>query len=159
MSQPTCPKCQTCVAAGSRFCHTCGSKVTTSIPARKPVMALHLRTGAWMGGAVLILLVVSLAVFGLTGIKNASQSTAAETRPHLQVNLSSNAGPVPIWLTNADLSILMEYDWAAIHHEELQYIPCYCGCDGSSGHVSNSSCYFDRGSGGRIVGYDMHSYG
>lgn len=32
------------------------------------------------------------------------------------------------------------YRWAAAHHQELQFIPCACGCD-SLGHASNWNCF------------------
>lgn len=32
------------------------------------------------------------------------------------------------------------YGWAVAHGDELQYIPCFCGC-GRFGHKSNRDCY------------------
>jgi len=58
-----------------------------------------------------------------------------------------------------DKSVIADYTWAAAHHDELQYFPCFCGCDKSAGHASNSSCYFKRDGNGQITAYDQHSYG
>src|SRR5713101_5290953 len=32
------------------------------------------------------------------------------------------------------------YRYAAVNHDVLQYIPCFCGCV-NSGHASNFDCY------------------
>jgi len=32
------------------------------------------------------------------------------------------------------------YRFAAVHHDVLQYIPCFCGCV-NGGHTSNFDCY------------------
>ena len=32
------------------------------------------------------------------------------------------------------------YCFAAVHHDVLQYIPCFCGCV-NGGHTSNFDCY------------------
>ena len=69
-----------------------------------------------------------------------------------------NIGPLPASMAGALPIVVDEYRWAAAHHEELQYIPCYCGC-GEFGHASNSACYFKRDAAGTIVDFDNHAVG
>jgi hypothetical protein len=33
------------------------------------------------------------------------------------------------------------YHYAADNYETLRYIPCFCGCGVSSGHVNNYDCF------------------
>lgn len=33
------------------------------------------------------------------------------------------------------------YEYALAHPEQLQYMPCYCGCGMNAGHKSNLECY------------------
>lgn len=66
--------------------------------------------------------------------------------------------PAPEWFAMADKAVQAEYTWAASHHDQLKYIPCYCGCE-SIGHTDNSTCYFTRNTAGEITGYDQHAVG
>lgn len=47
-------------------------------------------------------------------------------------------GQVPNFARRGEIAGL--YRYAAEHGDELQYIPCFCGC-GRFGHQSNSDCY------------------
>jgi hypothetical protein len=47
-------------------------------------------------------------------------------------------GQVPQFATTADIQRL--YRYAVEHGDELQYIPCFCGCY-RFGHTSNRDCY------------------
>jgi hypothetical protein len=47
-------------------------------------------------------------------------------------------GQVPDFARRGELAGL--YRYAAEHGDELQYIPCFCGC-GRVGHRSNRDCY------------------
>lgn len=69
----------------------------------------------------------------------------------------ANAPPIPTWLATGDPTVLAEYRWAAAHHDELQYVPCYCGCT-ATGHTSNATCYFRWDKDGNIQGYDNHAF-
>lgn len=65
----------------------------------------------------------------------------------------AGAPAMPDWLAKADPLIKTEYIWAAAHLKELQYIPCYCGCQ-HDGHTDNFACYYDRDGNGAITDYD-----
>lgn len=49
------------------------------------------------------------------------------------------------------------YAYAADHPENLEYIPCYCGC-GAIEHTSVKSCFLQSGSGEDVV-FDPHGAG
>jgi hypothetical protein len=51
------------------------------------------------------------------------------------------------------------YEFAARHPEVLQYIPCYCGCEGV-GHQANHDCFVkSRAANGAITQWDEHGMG
>jgi hypothetical protein len=51
------------------------------------------------------------------------------------------------------------YEFAARHPEVLQYVPCYCGCEGV-GHQANHDCFVkSRAANGAITQWDEHGMG
>jgi hypothetical protein len=48
------------------------------------------------------------------------------------------------------------YQYAVEHADELQYIPCFCGC-GRFGHRSNRDCYVKTFNGDGSVTYTSHA--
>lgn len=160
-----CPNCGTAVPGGSRFCQKCGTAVSggkapAAAPKKKPPTTGNSQLKIFVAGALIIALLGSLAMYGIQRAKAAKEHAAAQT-PALNVasNSIEGAGPVPDWLGKANKYIQADYIWAASHHNELQYFPCFCGCYNSAGHVSNSECYYKRDKGGKITAYDSHAYG
>ncbi|HYG60859.1 MAG TPA: PCYCGC motif-containing (lipo)protein [Symbiobacteriaceae bacterium] len=151
-TQP-CPKCSAPVPVDSRFCQNCGANTSgaggKSGPARVSA-AGGSQTRLFIVGALAIALVVVAVLGGMAFFSG--KGTA------LPEGGIAGAGPLPDWLQNADPDIIADYAWAAEHHEELQYIPCYCGC-GSVGHTSNATCYYRWDKNGKILGYDSHALG
>lgn len=48
------------------------------------------------------------------------------------------------------------HDFAAAHPEVLNYVPCFCGCDGV-GHKTNEDCFVkSRDSNGSVTAWDEH---
>lgn len=47
-------------------------------------------------------------------------------------------GQLPVFASGGEAPAL--YRYAVEHGDELQYIPCFCGC-GRLGHTSNRDCY------------------
>ncbi|HYF95403.1 MAG TPA: PCYCGC motif-containing (lipo)protein [Symbiobacteriaceae bacterium] len=111
-----------------------------------------------MAGALVLAILAGAAVFGLSRLGN-NKTAAKSVAPPVSASLIELAGPMPSWLASANQVIRDDYTWAASHHNELQYFPCFCGCYQSAGHVSNSACYFDRGADKRIAAYDSHAVG
>lgn len=100
-------------------------------------------------GAVALLLVVGAAFAGFRYWQAANEKK-------VPMAALETLGPIPAWLAAADTKVIEDYAWALNHHEELQYIPCYCGCD-TLGHKNNSTCYFKRDGAGKVTGYEDHA--
>lgn len=64
----------------------------------------------------------------------------------------------PRSIRSAPAVVRQAYTFAHDHPDEMQQLPCYCGC-GSIGHTSNYDCYIaGRDEAGQIV-YDEHALG
>jgi hypothetical protein len=62
----------------------------------------------------------------------------------------------PVWPRPA---VQQVYEFAARHPEVLNYIPCFCGCEGI-GHRANHDCFVkSRAADGRILEWDTHGLG
>jgi len=48
---------------------------------------------------------------------------------------------LPSFLDALPNKILLAYKTAAAVHGTLEWIPCYCGCGGSAGHLNNLNCF------------------
>lgn len=100
-----------------------------------------------LGGAVLIALVVTSTYF--ISRPKTHYAHAALTLPE--------GIEQPVWMPTAPPSLKELYAFAAQHREELQYIPCYCGC--APGHKDNFECYWKHNGDGIPTAYEEHSYG
>jgi len=103
----------------------------------------------------LALLVVGLLVLASAGWAIAARLQARKTDDAGTAKFEQMAMPMPNWLKSADAGVKETYIWAAVHQEELQYIPCYCGC--GQMHDSNAACFFKRREDGTIADYDSHA--
>lgn len=103
----------------------------------------------WLGGFTLALL---LLVVGLTAcsVKPTAKAAAVVLPP-------PGAPAAPDWLATAPANVKEAYVWAAAHHKELQYIPCYCGCE--QVHGNNADCYFKWDGNSTIKDYEIHAFG
>lgn len=145
-----CPNCGRAVPAGARFCQGCGGDMTRG-------KGLSTRSIALVVTALIAVSVLAYAGAQLTRPK-APTPTASQTKKERPTQIAG-AGQMPMWLLSADLQVEEDYTWAASHHDELQYIPCYCGCYMNAGHTDNFACYFKRKQDGSIAGYDNHAVG
>ena len=71
----------------------------------------------------------------------------AQTLPRGQLPEFAGPGTPGIWAL---------YQYAVEHGEELQYIPCFCGC-GRFGHRSNRDCYVKTFTRDGSVTYTSHA--
>lgn len=110
--------------------------------------------GKILVAAIALTVVIGAAVLEL----KPGPSPVAEPPIDVQATSIQGAPPMPAWLVSAEPMTKTEYMWAAAHLEELQYIPCYCGC-GANGHADNFACYYSRDAAGNITGYDQMSFG
>ena len=67
--------------------------------------------------------------------------------------------PLPYVAQTAGPADLMRqaYVFAARNPDVLEYVPCYCGCGMSDGHVSNVDCFVEsRAPNGAVTEWDIH---
>lgn len=155
-----CPNCSHSVRDGARFCQQCGGSIDQPqphVPIRVGMPGRSLLR-ALLGGALILL--IGVGVF-TGGCNKGSSSFPHEVEAHLQAETIPGYGPMPAWLKSGSDLVKREYIWAALHIDELQYIPCYCGCGPESvfGHMDNAMCYFDLDAGNKITGLDNHGFG
>ncbi len=61
-----------------------------------------------------------------------------------KLTLDSKHKELPNYVTNTSELIQETYIMAATYPEVLASVPCYCGCYGTDGHVSNLDCFVDE---------------
>jgi len=67
--------------------------------------------------------------------------------------------PLPYVAQTAGPADMMRqaYVFAATNPGVLSYVPCYCGCGQSDGHVSNVDCFVEsRAPNGAVTEWDIH---
>lgn len=144
-----CPHCGRAVPTAARFCQGCGGDVTGGKG----------RSAKTIVSVVAVLIAVGVLAFaGIQLTKPKSEPVAAPAKKERPTQIAG-AGQMPMWLLSSDQQVQDDYIWAASHLEELQYIPCYCGCYESAGHTDNYACYFKRDATGKITSYDNHAVG
>jgi hypothetical protein len=62
----------------------------------------------------------------------------------------------PAWVQASGAKGRRAYTQAVAYQEELQYIPCYCGC-GNMGHKAVVDCHIDDVADDGSITYDRHS--
>ncbi len=115
-----------------------------------------------------------LFLFGTT-----SQQAPADTRPTDDIAATNAVGnnasvasastfenlddlplpPLPYMNQTAGPPDLMRqaYIFAARHPEILDYVPCYCGCGQTDGHVGNTDCFVaSRAPNGQVMEWATH---
>lgn len=64
---------------------------------------------------------------------------------------------LPQFLANKEEGLRQIYLAAAANEELLKWIPCYCGCADSAGHLNNAQCFYKEiGADGSIT-WDDHA--
>ena len=98
--------------------------------------SMHRRTFLYGAMATAGLGVVAWQLWPATG---GSAGSSAVTRDAIGDEVQTlPRGQLPQFASTADLQRL--YRYAVEHHDELQYVPCFCGCY-RHGHKSNYDCY------------------
>jgi len=62
----------------------------------------------------------------------------------------------PAWLRAMGPKVQRAYAQAVAHREELQYVPCYCGC-GSAGHTAVVDCHIANVAADGSITYERHA--
>lgn len=105
-----------------------------------------------MGLAALAVVVAILAVYWSAG-------PGAEARRGRELLARLEAlGPPADFFPYVPRSTLELYALAPDFERDLQYIPCYCGCE-PAGHRSNRDCFLRSSLGARPVVWDPHAAG
>ncbi len=63
---------------------------------------------------------------------------------------------LPAWISARGPKARQAYTQAVVHRDELQYIPCYCGC-GGVGHASVVDCHIANVADDGSITYDQHA--
>jgi hypothetical protein len=96
----------------------------------------------------LYVLIPILAVLLVSGIG----LLAARAKP----SATAKAPQLPAWVQAGGPKAQRAYTQAVVHRDELQYIPCYCGCE-DVGHVSVADCYIADVADDGSIAYDPHA--
>jgi len=122
-----------------------------------------------MKKSVMLLHTGFLALALLTGCGTQSAPTPADGHDHhghtsnqqqlangdLQ-ELTASINTLPTFLDNVDPQIKEVYKIAGENWELLQWIPCYCGCGESAGHLHNGNCFIKEVKADSSVVWDDH---
>ncbi|WP_342599322.1 PCYCGC motif-containing (lipo)protein [Psychrobacillus sp. FSL H8-0483] len=54
---------------------------------------------------------------------------------------TASADVLPTFLDNQSEDMKLVYQVSAKAHDVLKWMPCYCGCGDSAGHMSNFNCF------------------
>lgn len=71
---------------------------------------------------------------------------------------SQHVASMPNYVQSAPMRVQESYEFAVAHPEDLEHIPCFCGC-GGMGHTSNLSCYVKEVNADGAIAYDNHAAG
>ena len=77
-------------------------------------------------------------------VTSCTQSVATAPSPTAYpAELAANPakGVWPSAYRNAGQAVRTAYQFAAANYETLSYIPCFCGCGLSAGHLNNYDCF------------------
>jgi uncharacterized protein with PCYCGC motif len=103
------------------------------------------------------LLVAAAAVL----VASCAQRPDTPTRTSYPAELAANPGK-DVWPSayrNAAAAVRNAYEFAAANYETLRYIPCFCGCGLSSGHLNNYDCFVKASRSDGWVLLDPHGLG
>lgn len=69
---------------------------------------------------------------------------------------TKSADVLPSFLNDQPEEIKTLYAAAAKHEELLSYMPCYCGCGESAGHMDNGNCFIKERKENGVIVWDDH---
>jgi hypothetical protein len=70
--------------------------------------------------------------------------------------LTASVEQLPSFLDNLDPRIVEAYKIAAANRDLLKWIPCYCGCGESAGHLHNGHCFIKEEKADGSIVWDDH---
>ncbi|MCR8842627.1 PCYCGC domain-containing protein [Paenibacillus sp. SC116] len=91
---------------------------------------------------------LSILLAGCSSSTNSNNSNASHTEGHQQhapngdlQETTASLAKLPAFLDEQPELVRTAYMTAAKVTEQLDYIPCYCGCGESAGHNNNLNCF------------------
>ncbi len=69
---------------------------------------------------------------------------------------TSESPQFPVWLRVLGPKVKRAYAQAVAHRDELQYIPCYCGCE-NMGHTAVVDCHIASVATDGSITYERHA--
>ncbi len=86
-------------------------------------------------------LLLSAAAAVVAGCTKPAAIVPASTNYPAELAANPATGVWPAAYRTAPKLVQMAYHYAAANYETLRYIPCFCGCGLSSGHLNNYDCF------------------
>ncbi|MEK6206653.1 MAG: PCYCGC motif-containing (lipo)protein [Chloroflexota bacterium] len=84
-----------------------------------------------------------LAAAAAALVTGCTQRAATPSPTPYPVALAANPlkGIWPTAYRTAPEAVRTAYEYAALNYETLRYVPCFCGCGLSAGHLNNYDCF------------------
>jgi hypothetical protein len=86
-------------------------------------------------------LLVAAAAALVTSCTQSAATTPSPTAYPAELAANPGKGVWPSAYRNAPQGVQTAYQFAAANYETLRYIPCFCGCGLSAGHLNNYDCF------------------
>jgi hypothetical protein len=103
-------------------------------------------------------LLVAAAAALVTSCTNVA-TTPSPTAYPAELAANPGNGVWPSAYRNAAQAVRTAYQFAAANYETLRYIPCFCGCGLSAGHLNNYDCFVKAATSDGWVLLDPHGLG
>ena len=112
----------------------------------------------WLPVIVGLVVVVGAGLWFGGLIPTGSGGDDGSTAPAARAESSSSKQSLPAFITGAPAQVQQAYTFVAIHTNETQYVPCYCGCGEHSGHRWVRDCFVKDWTASGVT-YDDHGSG
>lgn len=104
-------------------------------------------------------LLVATAALLVTSCTQSVATTPSPTAYPAELAANPAKGVWPSAYRNAPQGVRTAYQFAAANYETLRYIPCFCGCGLSAGHLNNYDCFVKAAKSDGWVLLDPHGLG
>lgn len=102
---------------------------------------------------------MSAAAAMIAGCAPRAATTSHPTTHPAELAANPATGVWPAQYRNAPKAVQTAYRYAAMNSDVLRYIPCFCGCGLSAGHLNNYDCFVKTANADGSVILDPHGLG